>query len=114
MSREPIDLELKMSRSVVLPERRIDGWQYENERGKIAWHVRTWPHGDPIEDYWVEGGEFYEVVGLHYAVNMLPLNRIETGRRITGMDAAKREAILNAISGWENSPLPEIEEMPRG
>jgi hypothetical protein len=101
MSGEIIDLKLRMNRSAVLPERRIDGWQYENERGHIAWHVRTWPHTDPIEEYWVEGNEFYEIVGLHYAVNMLPLNRIETGRRIIGMDETKRTTILNTIAQWE-------------
>jgi hypothetical protein len=104
MPEEGHTLELKLQRSGWFHGRRVDGWQYGNERGELAWHVRTWPNsGDPIDDYWVEGGEFYEVTGLHIAMNMLPMNRIETGRRIIEMDVEKKDAILNAIVEWEKA-----------
>lgn len=100
MAEEPHDLQLKLQRSGWFDARRVDGWQYEDGRGDLAWHIRTWPEsGDPIEDYWVEGGEFYEVVEIHLA-NDIP-KRIETGRRITGIDATKRIGILNVIAEWE-------------
>jgi hypothetical protein len=102
------DLQLKLRRSGWFDARRVDGWQYQGERGELAWHIRTWPEsGDPIEDYWVEDGEFYEVVELHLDMNDLPMNRIETGRRITGIDTAKRIGILNAIAEWEKPLDPE-------
>lgn len=102
MAEEPHDLQLKLQRSGWFDARRVDGWQYEDKRGGLAWHIRTWPEsGDPVEDYWVEGDEFYEVVAIHLPMNGLVRNRIETGRRITGIDPAKRSGILNAIAEWE-------------
>jgi hypothetical protein len=102
MAGERHNLQLKLQRSGWFNEHRVDGWQFEDERGKLAWHIRTWPNsGDPIDDYWVEGSVFYEVVRLDLAMNMIPMNQIETGGRITGMDASKRDAVLNAIAEWE-------------
>ena len=102
MDAEHHDLQMKMNRSGFFGERRVDGWQYENELGELAWHVRTWPNsGDPIDDYWFKDGEFYEVTKLDIWRNMTPENRIEIGRRIMGMDAEKRDAMLSAIAEWE-------------
>lgn len=102
MAEEHHQLEVRLRRSGIFDGRTINGFQYEDELGELAWHISTWPiSGDPIEDYWVTGGEFYEIVGLHFAVNMLPLNRIEVGRLITGIDPVKRDTILNAIADWE-------------
>jgi hypothetical protein len=108
MADEQRGLRLKLQRSGWFDGRRVDGSQFEDERGDLAWHIKTWPDsGDPIEDYWVEGGEFYEVVELQSAMDDLALNRIETGRRITGIDPAKRTGILNAIAAWEKSTETE-------
>ncbi len=102
MADEQHGLRLKLQRSAWFDGRRVDGSQFEDDRGDLAWHIRTWPDsGEPIEDYWVEGGEFYEVVELHSDMDNLAMNRIETGRRITGIDPAKRTGILNAIAEWE-------------
>jgi hypothetical protein len=102
MAEEQHALQLKLQRSGWFGERRVDGWQFEDERGGVAWHIRTWPNsGDPIDDYWVERSEFYEVVRLDLAINAIPMNRIETGRKITEMDVLKRGAVLNAIAEWE-------------
>jgi hypothetical protein len=109
MAEAPYDLQLKLQRSGWFDARRVDGWQYEDERGQLAWHIRTWLEGgdrveddreadNGVEDYWVEGGEFYEVVEIHL-VNELP-KRIETGRKVTGIDAAKRSGILKTIAEW--------------
>jgi hypothetical protein len=76
MNSDKHDLQLKLRRSGEFNERRVDGWQYENEQGELTWHITTWSiSGDPIEDYWFTGGEFYEIVGKHFAVNIQPLNQ---------------------------------------
>ena len=86
------------------------GNQTEDERGARAWHITTWKDGhDPVNDYWVEDGKFYEVTALHIAVNMGPLNRIETGRLITGMDVEKKKTVLDAIAKWEQE---EVQDQP--
>jgi hypothetical protein len=106
MDGEKHDLQLKLRRSGEFNERRVDGWQYEKEHGKLTWHIKTWlTSGSPIEEYWIEGGEFYEVLGKHYAVNMQPVNHIETGRMIVEIDPIKRETILNAIAEWEKAEV---------
>jgi hypothetical protein len=105
MTAERHDLQWILQRSGWFDERRVDGWQYGNQRGKLSWHIRTWPNsGEPIESYWVEGSEFFEVTRLDLAMNAIPMNRIETGRRIVEMDAGKRDAILKAIAEWEKPP----------
>jgi autonomous glycyl radical cofactor GrcA len=98
------NLRLKLQRSGWLDGRRVDGWLFEDERGNLGWHIRTWPNGgDPVDDYWVEGSEFYEVLRLDLAMKATPTNRIETGRRIIEMDVAKRDTILIAIGEWKKS-----------
>lgn len=114
MESEQHSLTKKMDRKGVFDGRNVQGFQYQNERMVLAWHINTWPNsGDPIEDYWVENGEFYEIVGRHFAVNMLPINRIETGRRIIEMEPAKRDSILNAIAEWEKPIEDEVPLTPQ-
>lgn len=109
MTEELRNFQPKLRRSGLFGERRIDGWQYEDDRGQLAWRVRTWENsGGPIDHYWIEGGNFFEVTHEGGPLNTIPTIRFETGPRIIGMDAAKRDAILNAIAKWEKLVESEI------
>lgn len=110
MSEERHQLRVVLQRRGVFDGRIVLGIQMADERGRLAWHITTWTNGhDPVEDYWVEGGNFYEVTGVHIAVDIGPRNRIETGRLITGMDAEKNTTILDAIAKWERE---EVQDLP--
>jgi hypothetical protein len=90
---------LKLERHGIFDGWRIVGRQFEDEIGQLAWRIDTMPRNeDSSDDCWVEGREFYEIVGRQLAT---PTTRIVTGGTITEMDAAKRDAILKAIAEWE-------------
>lgn len=108
MGNEHHALQLKLNRSGFFADRRVDGRQYENEQGTLAWHIMTWPNvGHPIDGYWVERGEFYEVTRLNIPMNAIPSIRIEVGRRIVEMDTDKKDAIIKAINEWEKAAVAE-------
>jgi hypothetical protein len=93
------NFQLRLERNGLFDGWRIVGRQFEDGRGVLAWRIDTVPRSnDPSDDCWVEDGEFYEIIGRQLAT---PTARIETGDTITGMDAAKRNAILKAIAEWE-------------
>lgn len=109
MPKELRDFQRKLQRSGFLGERRVDGWQYEDESGQLAWHVRIWPNcEDPINGYWIEGCDFFEIKRSGGPLNTIPTIRFEVGPKIIEMDAVKRGAILDAIAKWEKLVESEI------
>ncbi len=97
------NLEKLSFKKGVFDERAVNGFQYREETGRIAWHITTWPkNGHSKDDYWMRGDEFFEVVGLHLAVPPHGGTLIQTGRPIEGIEEGKKNAILEAIRTWES------------
>lgn len=89
-------------RAGVYDGRIVQGFEFEDERGIRAWHITTWTTDrNVIEDYWIEGDKFHEVLGLYLNAN----SRIEIGRLIVDIEEQKRTVILNALRKWEQEEL---------
>ena len=102
MAEEHHSLELVMRRAGIFDGRTIHARQFRDDQGKLVWHVTTWPEeGDPIDDYWVEGDEFREIVRLDMYINLTPNSRVEIGRLIVEMNEQKRKSILGALAKWQ-------------
>jgi hypothetical protein len=99
MTEERHALEQTMRRAGIFDGRTVHATQYKNEQGKIGWFIMTWPfEGDPVDDYWLEGENFYRIVGLSI---WPPSSQIETGRIVSDMDIAVRKVVMDAIAKWE-------------
>lgn len=86
----------------VFDGRTIRGSHFEDERAMRGWHISTWTqeHG-VVDDYWVSGENFYEMLRLDIAGYPGVNNRIEIGGRVIEMDETKRTTILKALAQWE-------------
>jgi hypothetical protein len=85
-------------------DRVVQGVPFTNEAGRTAWHIMTWPSDDsPIDDYWYEAPDFFEILRIDYAVNLRPENHFETGGKIIEMDRQKETNLRQAIREWEES-----------
>lgn len=90
-------------RAGIFDERYVTGIHFEDERAIRGWHVTTWMQNHHrIDDYWVETDKFYEMLRVDTAGYPGVKSRIETGRLIVDMDAAKRATILKALAQWES------------
>ena len=95
-------IQLQTTRSTIIEGRRVAGWLYLEGDGKAGWYIKTWPvDSDPIDDYWVEGTQFYEMLSLQSSGHTIPISKIEVGRQISDIEPAKRSAVLAAIAEWE-------------
>jgi len=101
-------IQLQSTRKTIIDGRHVDGWNYLQGNGKSAWYIKTWPvERDPIDDYWVEGKEFFEMISMNSSGTTIPVSSIEIGRPISEMDAAKKAAVLKAIAEWETDSVAE-------
>ena len=70
--------------------------------------------GYPIDEYWIDGGKFYEMLGTDISGYPGVPNRMETGREVIEIEQKKRDTILKAIAGWELEPLEISHREQRG
>lgn len=106
MANDPVRWEPGRAKRGTFGDRVVQGVPFTNDAEKTAWHITTWPSsGSPIDDYWYEAPDFFEMLRIDYAVNLRPENRFETGRKIIEMDVQKERSLRQAIKEWEK---PEV------
>jgi hypothetical protein len=78
----------------------VQGLQYENTNGEIAWHISAWGDRNPVSHYWVACRKFY-AVSIHFSCNVGTDDRVGISSEIENVPAAEKNAILKAIAEWE-------------
>jgi len=86
------------------------GRRFEDETGTRSWHVTTWPvEGYQIDDYWIEGDRFFEMIGWYISGFPGQPDQLVTGRLIVEIEEKKKDTLLKGIAQWEIE-APEISE----
>ena len=77
----------------------VYGFQYENGRGERGWHTTSWKR-DPIHDFWVQNGKFYEI-SIHYAYRDGDEMLMQIYGEVSSVSPEEKKVVLDAIEKWE-------------
>jgi len=102
MAGELQPLTQKFHRGGSFRDRKVDAFCYEIQQGKLVWHVRTWPRGGDVEEYWVDSEHIFELIRAN-----LSDEHFQIGRPIVGMDQETRSTILTALANWAKEELEQ-------
>jgi hypothetical protein len=97
MMRQLLNMERLQHQSGVFDGFNVSGYQHMDERGEVGWLMTAWPGGNPVNDYWVANGRFYNA--------RIDLGRdgflIEVFNENHDIDPKEKTAILNALAKWD-------------
>jgi hypothetical protein len=84
----------------MINEYTIEASRYINPVGEVGWRVGSWRERCPTHEMLVSGEKFYQV-NFQIPEFQASHHTIEILGEINSVDPKEREAILEAIKGWE-------------
>jgi hypothetical protein len=81
----------------------VRGVKYIGPGGEVGWHTTSNPHGNnPFHDFWIANNEIRSFILTPFESDSR--KNVVIGEIVENFDAEERQAVLDAIADWRQSP----------